>query len=265
MSGSKERNFLKPNYLFFSDTNSDKTFLLFSSYNFASMKDVLGQALWDYYHNLQPGKLWIHNKYGKKEEMPLETYFRNKEHMPHLELAALKQCKGKVLDIGAGAGSHALLLQERLDVTALEISAMAVELMKLRGVEKVINENIFEFTEHKFDTLLLLMNGIGLTGTILNLRTFLQHAKNLLNRNGQLIFDSSDVAYLFDGKPHVAEPYYGEISYQYEYKKQKTEWFKWLYIDNTTLTKIANGEGWNIEELYVDEYDQYLVKLTLQK
>jgi SAM-dependent methyltransferase len=228
------------------------------------MKDVLGQALWDYYHNLKPGKLWIHNKYGQKEEMPVETYFRDEEHMPELELTALKQCKGKVLDIGAGAGSHALLLQQRLDVTSLEISTAAVELMKLRGVAKVINENIFEFSQEKFDTLLLLMNGIGLTGTIPMLRQFLQHAKRLVKKNGQLIFDSSDVAYLFDEKPRDGEPYYGEISYQYEYKKQKTEWFKWLYIDEETLATIANEEGWNIEKLFVDEYDQYLVKLTVK-
>jgi SAM-dependent methyltransferase len=228
------------------------------------MKDVLGQALWDYYHNLKPGKLWIHNKYGRKEEMPIEIYFRDEEDMPELELKALKACKGKVLDIGAGAGSHALVLQRNLDVTALEISPKAVELMKVRGVEKVLNEDVFKFKNEKFDTLLLLMNGIGLTGTIPLLQQFLQHSKNLLNHRGQLIFDSSDVAYLYEGNLPKGRPYYGEILYQYEYKKQKTDWFKWLYVDKETLATIANREGWNVEILFEDEHQQYLARLTLK-
>jgi SAM-dependent methyltransferase len=228
------------------------------------MHDILGEALWDYLHDRKRGKLWIHNKYGPKEEMPVGIYFRKVEDMPELELKALEQCKGKVLDIGAGAGSHALLLQQKGEVTALEISSKAAELMRLRGVEKVINEDIFYFCRNKFDTLLLLMNGVGLVGTLQKLKQFLQHSKNLLNPNGQLIFDSSDVAYLYNGNLPTGQDYYGEILYQYEYKKQKTDWFKWLYIDKTTLQAIALNEGWATEILFEDEYDQYLAKLTLQ-
>jgi len=227
------------------------------------MQDVLGQALWDYYHHLKPPKLWIHNKYGRKEDMPLDIYFRDEKDMPELELIALKACKGKVLDIGAGAGSHALLLQKKLDVTALEVSPKAVEIMQQRGVNKVINEDIFQFNKERFDTLLLLMNGIGLCGTINKLKQFLEHAKQLINKDGQLIFDSSDVAYLYKGNLPKGDAYYGEISYQYEYKKQKKEWFKWLYVDKQTLTTIADEEGWNVQILYEDEYDQYLAKLCL--
>jgi SAM-dependent methyltransferase len=228
------------------------------------MKDILGQALWEHYHRQKPGKLWIHNKYGDKEEMPVDIYFRDKDEMPELELRALDECKGKVLDIGAGTGSHALVLQKNLEVTALEISPKAAQLMRIRGVEKVINADIFKYENNTFDTLLLLMNGIGLTGTIASLQRFLQHSKNLLNVGGQLIFDSSDVAYLYEGNLPKGEPYYGEISYQYEYKKQKTDWFKWLYIDEGTLTSIANREGWNVEILFKDYYEQYLAKLTLK-
>src|SRR5882724_8052805 len=103
------------------------------------MNDILGQALWDYYHDISPGKLWIHNKYGPKEDMPVHTYFRAGEDMPKLELAALQTCCGKVLDIGAGVGSHTLILQQKgLDVTALDVSPKAAEVMKLRGVKKAV-------------------------------------------------------------------------------------------------------------------------------
>jgi cyclopropane fatty-acyl-phospholipid synthase-like methyltransferase len=229
------------------------------------MTDVLGQALWDFYNKLPLGKLWIHNKYGKKEEMPLQVYFREPEDMPDLELIAMQVSDGKVLDIGAGVGSHALAMQQKgIDVTAMELSPKAVEIMKLRGVQNVLQQDIFTYkTEEKFDTLLLLMNGVGLTATIGGLTEFLINAKSLVAPDGQIIFDSSDVAYLYEDNLPKSGNYYGEILYQYEYKKQKTEWFKWLYIDQNLLQQIATEAGWRVEILSEDEYDQYLAKLTL--
>jgi SAM-dependent methyltransferase len=229
------------------------------------MSDVLGNAISDYYYQTMKGKLWIHNKYGKREPMPVDTYFRGKEDMSDLELFALLQCRGTVLDIGAGAGSISLQLQQKnTEVTAIEISPNAVNIMKLRGVKHVVQQDIFEFEGAKFDTLLLLMNGIGLTGNISTLRLFLQHAKKLLRPGGQLLFDSSDVAYLYGRKIPKLEHYYGEIMYQYEYKKQKSEWFSRLYIDQQTLKTIAEEEGWNCEILLEDEYDQYLARLIVR-
>jgi SAM-dependent methyltransferase len=227
------------------------------------MNDVLGWAISDFHNKQSPGKLWIHNKYGRKEEMPVATFFRGALEMPDLELIALQNSTGKVLDVGAGAGSHALLLQDKsIDVTALEISEKAAAVMKQRGVEKVVQEDIFTFESDRFDTLLLLMNGIGLTENLSRLRQFLIHAKGLLQPSGQLILDSSDVAYLYENNIPDIDHYYGEIMYQYEYKKQKSDWFTWLYIDQKTLTKTAAEEGWNTEILFVDEFDQYLAKLT---
>jgi len=230
------------------------------------MNDVLGQALYDYYAKNSRGKLWIHNKYGPKEQMPVSLYFRKMKDVPELEKVALKNCKGRVLDIGAGAGSHALILQEKaIDITALEISPKAAEVMKLRGVKSIVEKDVFQFEETGFDTLLLLMNGIGLTGSVNGLKAFLRHAKKLLKPNGQLIFDSSDVAYVYEGKLPDSEDYYGEIMYQYEYKKQKTDWFTWLYIDKKKLAQIAKEEGWKTEILYEDQFDQYLAKLVLMQ
>jgi SAM-dependent methyltransferase len=227
------------------------------------MNDVLGQAIADHYHNNAAGKLWINNKYGPKEDMPVATYFRTEEDMPDIEWMALEQCRGAVLDIGGGAGSHALLLQEQgVDVTALDISPLCVAVMQERGVRKVIKGDIFLFDQPKFDTLLLLMNGIGLSGTIEGLKSLLQHLKTLLNRGGQILFDSSDVAYLYEGNL-PKQGYYGEIAYQYSYKQLKTEWFNWLYIDEHTLQQLAVEAGYHMEVLIDDGFGQYLTRLTV--
>ncbi len=228
------------------------------------MNDVLGHAIFDFHCNAQGrAKLWIHNTYGPKEEMPVETYFRSEADMPKLELTAINACKGKILDVGAGAGSHAHLLQLKgADVTAMDISPKAAEVMKLRGVKNVIAEDIFLYSEKKFNTVLLLMNGIGLVGTIDGLRLFLQHAKNLLLPGGQLLFDSSDIAYLYESNIPKGK-YYGEVLYAYHYKHIKSGWFSWLYIDKKTLTKIAVEEGWEMQVLFEDGFDQYLAKLSI--
>jgi hypothetical protein len=225
------------------------------------MKDVLGTAISDYHNHTSTGKLWVNNKYGPKEEMPVDVYFRNMEDMPELEWVALNQCHGKTLDIGAGAGSHVLALQKMgLDATALDISPKAAEVMKKRGVEKVIHQDFWQLNEGPYDTLLLLMNGIGLCGTITGLSRFFAKARTLIHPGGQLIFDSSDIAYLYDGKLPKGPEYYGEILYQYEYRRERSEWFKWLFIDRKTLTTIATREGWRTELLFEDPQDQYLVR-----
>jgi SAM-dependent methyltransferase len=225
--------------------------------------DVFGKALLDFYTKSKPDTLWLHNSYGEPEEMPLDIFFRNPEEMPDLEIEALRHCRGSILDVGAGVGSHTLYLQQHLQaVTALDISVGAAAIMKERGVKKVVEQDIFSL-ETKYDTLLFLMNGIGLTGTIDGFKSFLEKAKNLINPKGQLIFDSSNIEYLYNDMPKLSTTYFGEISYCYEYKKEKGNWFNWLYLDQNTLLQIAVLHGWNCEILFDDGEDQYLARLTL--
>jgi 2-polyprenyl-3-methyl-5-hydroxy-6-metoxy-1,4-benzoquinol methylase len=147
--------------------------------------DVFGLALSDFYRNNTADILWLDNSYGEVEEMPVDIFFRTEEEMPTLEHKALAACYGNVLDVGAGVGSHALLLQEMgMDVTAIDISADAVKIMQQRGVKKAVEQSIFETIE-RYDTLLFLMNGIGLTGTLAGFIDFLQKAKELIYADGQ--------------------------------------------------------------------------------
>lgn len=225
--------------------------------------DVFGKALTDYYLNDTADVLHLFNTYLEPEEMPIDIFFRDKEDMPDLELKALDLCYGKTLDVGAGVGSHALLLQNlNIDVTAIDICADAVKIMKLRGVKKAFARNVLTI-KAKYDTLLFLMNGIGLTETLPKFRSFLGKAKELINDGGQLIFDSSDITYLFENIEKPKQYYFGEISYCYEYQNVTGKWFNWLYIDKETLTHEAEAQGWKCEIVFEDDQDQYLARLTL--
>lgn len=224
--------------------------------------DILGQAISDYFHKQKNSQLWINTSYGEPEEMPVEVFFRSEEEMPDLEIIALNNCRGKVLDIGAGAGSHSLLLQaNHFDVTALEISPVASRIIEQRGVKKVINEDIFLYAKEKYDTIIMLMNGIGLCGDINGAKKLLSHLKTLLNPGGQILLDSSDISYLYeDGTPKPLS-YYGEVKFQYSYRNNQGDWFKWLYIDQNSLKTIAKQLNFQWKLMYEDENDQYLVKL----
>lgn len=227
--------------------------------------DVFGEALRDQFIKPPADILWVHNSYDEPEEMPVDIYFRKEAEMPELELKALEQCKGKVLDVGAGVGSHALVLQKRgFDVTGMDISPAAVTIMKQRGLKKAIEGNILKYKGEKYDTLLFMMNGIGLTGSLAGLKAFLKAVKGMLNPGGQLVFDSSDLMYLYQEIAFPEQGYYGEVSFRYEYKSIKGSWFKWVYVDKKTLRDLATETGWNAEVIFEDEHDQYLARLTLR-
>jgi SAM-dependent methyltransferase len=229
-------------------------------------KDIYGAALKDYYTQsaVEPLILYTNNS-TEKEIMPIDLFFRGKDGFPEQELIALALCEGKVLDVGAGVGSHSLYLQEvGFDVTALELSQSACEIMKSRGVKKVVNKNIFDYQDEKFDTLLFLMNGIGLVENIDGLKRLFEHAKKLLNPGGQLLFDSSDIDYYYHNDKDKPAHYYGEIKFQYEYKGQKGNPFGWLYIDQNELIKIGNQSGWIVQILDEDDHYQYLARMELK-
>ena len=231
-------------------------------------RDVYGEALDDYFvHQEEKFPLILHTSYGDQDEMPVEIFFREPDDFPELEFIGLSLCDGRVLDVGAGVGSHSLYLQEKgFEVDALELSQIACHIMQQRGVQHIICEDFYKFEGQKYDTLLLLMNGIGLAGDVDGFRKLLQHSKELLTENGQLIFDSSDISYLYNDY-NIKKPahYFGEIQYQYEYKGTRGNLFKWLYLDQDLLIKISHELGWVVQILYEDENDQYLVRMELKK
>jgi len=148
------------------------------------MKDLFGKAILDYQTNNSPEDIITETTISEADEMPVSYLFRNYNEMPELEQKALQLAKGSVLDVGCGAGSHTLALQNEmnLDVAAIDISENAVRACQLRGIGNVKVANILDLDEeNKFDTILLLMNGTGIFGTIKEADKYLQKLKSLLN------------------------------------------------------------------------------------
>jgi SAM-dependent methyltransferase len=227
--------------------------------------DVFGTAIEDYYKGNKSATIIVHSEGFDRQEIKCKQLFRSFRQLPNLEKEALRHVKGKILDIGAGAGCHSLILQEKgADVTALEISAKAAEIMCKRGIRNLKNVDINKLKNEKYDTLLLLMNGLGLAGTIKGLTKFFQHLKTLLNPEGIILAESSDLLYFADeeeiDEALNAKDYYGEVKYTLEYQGQKGKSFKWLFVDMDTLRSIALKNGLEVELLFQDFEGGYLVK-----
>ncbi len=234
------------------------------------MKDLFGKAILDFQTNNSPEDIITETTISEADEMSVAYLFRNYTEMPKLEQKALQLSKGKVLDIGCGAGSHSLYLQneKKLDVTSIDISENAIKACQLRGVNKAKVQNILDIENETFDTLLLLMNGTGIFGTLAETSKYLQKLKSLLTPNSQILIDSSDIIYMFDededgGKWITSDGYYGELTFEITYKKETEEPFPWLYLDYNTLQNAAHANGLQCELIMEGDHYDYLAKLTL--
>ena len=243
-----------------------------------SKMDPMGRAIADYWKTGTADRLRVFSPMFEEDEIPLQTLFRKYEDMPEIERMALDLAKGKTLDVGAGSGCHSLVLQEKgIDVTAIDISPLSVETMKDRGVKKIMEQDFFTL-KGQFDTILMLMNGIGIVGTLERLPKFFRQLDKLLAPGGQVLCDSSDISYVFeDERLRVGDgtsgmngmidipnemDYYGEHSFRMQYKDTIGGPFDWLYIDADTLKVKAAKNGYVAEVVAEGDHYDYLARIT---
>ncbi|WP_343748681.1 class I SAM-dependent methyltransferase [Fluviicola sp.] len=231
--------------------------------------DPIGFAIQEYAKKRKPEDIIVSSDICEDDIIPLEVLFRKYDEMPPIEQKALSLAKGRVLDVGAGAGIHASYLQDQgLKVDCIDISEGAVDFLKKNGLQAE-RKNFFSLTDKKYDTILMLMNGIGIAGKLSNLERTLAHAKTLLNPGGKILCDSSDIRYLYEDEDgalwvDLNTEYYGNFRFQMKYKKEKGPWFDWLYVDFDNLFQAAKKVGLKAIRV-MEEDDHFLAELTLDK
>lgn len=221
----------------------------------------------DYHNGNYTEDLITSTNISGEDELPLPYLFRSYSKMPKLEQKALQLATGNVLDVGCGSGSHSLHLQSKgSKVKAIDISEGAVEVSKLRGVKHVALKNILDETE-TFDTILLLMNGTGIFQELSQVSIYLKHLKSLLNTNGQILIDSSDIKYMYEDDDgglwiDTNANYYGELDYFLSYKGEDETPMKWLYLDLERLQLACETVGLHCEKIMDGEHFDYLARLS---
>jgi SAM-dependent methyltransferase len=230
------------------------------------MNDPIGQSIKRYFSTGldEPVDIWIN---GKRDQ-PLypSRFFRTWQEMNGCERRALQLCKGKILDVGAGAGAHSLVLQKRdLDVVSLDQSKISCELMKKLALKNVVNQDVMYFVSGKFDTILLLMNGFGIGGDVKGLVKLLKHLKTLLTPEGKILGDSTDIIYYpMEGeKAHINnDHYYGQVRFDLKFGQHKTNFYR-IYPDPTILSELSEKAGLKSEVVYKGKDGQFLAQLNI--
>jgi len=188
--------------------------------------------------------------------------------LPELDRIAVERCTGRVLDIGAGAGSHSLAIQDRgLEVTSIDISAKAVKVMSQRGCRDARVGDVFDSYSAPFDTVLVILN-IGIVQNLDGLARFFKQLGTLMTDKGQLITDSidprnsEDQSYRKYTQDKIAKGrYLGERTLRFEYKDQASDWFEWMHIDAETLGQYVAQAGYSMKHLGSDG-KRYLVSIA---
>ncbi|MCB0739018.1 MAG: methyltransferase domain-containing protein [Bacteroidetes bacterium] len=230
--------------------------------------DPLGQALLDHYNSGTAKRIQVLSPDVDDDVYSTQSFFTPFNGMPEVEQQAMAIARGKVLDVGAAAGRHSILLQDRLEVHALEQSPGAVEVMKRRGIKNTHCQDLW-LHYGNYDTILLLMNGIGLAGYRKNVPKLLNHFAAMLNEGGQILFDSTDVKYLYadaESLLHLTEikDYYGEVLFEFKYKGQKSGQFPWVYVDQRTMLETVHKAELKMEIVAsAGRHGQYLGRITL--
>lgn len=229
------------------------------------MRDVMGQAIWDFYHNDSPEDILTETTISEMDVMSVAYLFRAFDKMNLIEKKAMELTHGKVLDVGAGAGAHSLYLQNerKLRVTALEVSPKSSEVCRLRGIEDVRCQALLDFPTEKFDTILLLMNGTGIFENLKKITLYLKKLHELLSDDGQILIDSTDVIYMYNELDSMDLPldrYYGEVKFHLFYKGTKEKPFPWLFLDYNLFKKLAEQNHFKVEKI-MDVGPAYLARL----
>ena len=233
------------------------------------MKDLFGKAILDYQTNSSPENMITSTSISDEDEMEVAYLFRSFDEMPTLEQKALQFAKGRTLEVGCGAGSHGLYLQSErnIDVHSIDISKNAIEACTLRGLKNTQVIDVLNIENEKYDTILLLMNGTGIFETLERTTVYLQKLKSLLQLNGQILIDSSDIIYMFDddedgGKWIPSDNYYGELTFTLQYNNETEVPFPWLYMDYNTLQNAAIANGLQCQLVLEGDHYDYLAQLT---
>ncbi len=231
-----------------------------------SNKDPLGRMLLDYYAGNMDARVRVESPGLDMPPMTGKTMFRSFDRMNRVEQKALGLCRGHVLDVGAGSGCHSLyLLEMGKTVTALDISPGCIVVMKNQGMKNLVHDSIFNLAQGSYNTILMLMNGLGICGTLDGLNLFFDRVRNLLAPGGRIIADSTDLSMFMDEKRDPGpgpEPYFGEVEFAMAYNKVKGEPFAWLYVDFYTLEYMAACHGMDCQRLMTDQEGRYLAVMA---
>jgi len=230
----------------------------------------LGTAIEAFHQGQVDSLLGIESDIFESEDVPVRDYYRPLEDpLPELEMEAMRCCRGEILDLGAGAGRHSLELQKLgFQPLAVDISPKAVDIMRRRGVLRPRCMDFRKDLEGTFDTILMMMNGIGLAGSADQLIPMLDLLRSHLKPSGQILCDASS----FTHDPRAVDlealnqeargkPELGEVWFRLIFGQLQGSWYPWLFPTTELLRQSCASAQLTMEILSRGAAGSYLARL----
>lgn len=223
-------------------------------------KDAYGWEVWDFYNGIKSYEIVERDDGYFDVSSGAKVYFSEYKDWPNHEKKAMKYVKGRVLDIGCGAGRHSLWLQKKgFDVLGIDNSPLAIKVCKLRGLKKakiMSITDIGKFKSNSFDTIIMMGNNFGLFGSFKRAKLLLRKMYRITSKDPFIIAESLD-PYKTDKKEHLSYHKFnrkrgrmgGQARIRIIYKKHKSNWFDYLFVSEKELKKILKNTGWKIKKV----------------
>jgi SAM-dependent methyltransferase len=230
-------------------------------------EDAFGQMLMAYYGGNDVSEV-VERDDGLTNSLPAKAYFSGYEDWQPIEQTAMQLVKGRVLDVGCGAGRHSLYLQEKgFDVLGVDVSPLAINVCKLRGLKqaKVASIEDLAFKPDSFDTVLMLGNNFGLLGSFAKARELLNKFHRMISEDGLIIAETRD-PYKTDNPTHL--DYHklnkkkgrmaGQVRIRTRFQNYVSGWFDYLMASKEEMTDILEGTGWTVKSFIDSETSTYV-------
>jgi SAM-dependent methyltransferase len=220
-------------------------------------QDAFGRELLDYMSGVNRCEIIERDDGYLDVNDDLEVYFEPFENWPEHHKKAMRHARGRVLDIGCGAGRHALHLQKTgLRVTGIDISPLAIKVCRMRGLRDARVQTITGLSQRlgRFDTVIMLANNFGLFGNVRRARWMLKRLRYMTSEDATILAESTD--------PHAntspAHRKYqqrnrkngrpaGQLRLRLRYRQYKTPWFDYLLVSKCEMERIVKGTGWTVD------------------
>lgn len=230
-------------------------------------EDALGQMIWACYKGRKVFQI-VERDDGLINAVTPKRYFSDYEHWHPIEQEAMEFVKGKVLDIGCGAGRHSLYLQNKgFGVLGIDISPLATKVCKLRGLKKakIMSIEDVNFKPNSFDTIIMLGGNFGLFGSFKQARKLVKRFHKMTSGNALIIADTRD-PFKTDNPDHLE--YHklnkkkgrmgGQVKIRVRFEKYVGRWFDYLMVSREEMKEILKGTGWKVKEFIDPDESGYV-------
>jgi len=235
-----------------------------------SEEDAFGHALLAVHKGEEVNEI-VERDDGFVDSMSTRGYFSDYEAWSPIEQKAMQFVKGRVLDIGCGVGRHSLYLQGKgFDVLGIDVSPLAIQVCKLKGLQKsrLMPIEATDFKPESFDTILMMGNNFGLFGNLKKAQRLLKRFHRMTSEDALIIASSRD-PYKTDNPAHLQ--YHkmnkrkgrmsGQVRIRIRYEKYKGRWFDYLMASKEEMAQILSGTGWKVKE-FLDTGGPYYIAIV---